>query len=313
MQQFLKEQLLDQTLKFTSWKCLTILDLKSQFRLQRNQDGHPMFWFPKDRVDSWTNCISRKSDMMSPVRSEHANAKESEPSLATIDRRILLRRLLQVVRAPGNWMRTLSAFLPAQCACSQKEPFLRRKGSGKILLPINSSYGGSLPTAISKMVTRLVRHYDQEERQSDGAVHGGTIGPKLVKVFAKQGARDFSEEALASTHPWRKQQDTVRILRGFQKLFGLLSSNSRTLWWNNNCSWIDGAQLNSLRLETNCVSQGLFFQNQSILEKGLIAGRNSKQARTTDHLLHTSQPIRWKSRWTSTQWWHHNSQESALS
>ena len=176
MQQFLKEQLLDQTLKFTSWKCLTILDLKLQFRLQRTQDGHPMFWFPKDRVDSWTNCISRISDMMSPVRSEHANAKESELCLATIDRRILLRRLLQVVRAPGNWMRTLSAFLPAQCACSQKEPFLRRKGSGKILLPINSSYGGSLSTAISKMVTRLVRHYDQEERQSDGAFHGGTIG-----------------------------------------------------------------------------------------------------------------------------------------
>ena len=44
------------------------------------------------------------------------------------------------------------------------------------------------------MVTRLVRHYDQEERQSDAAVHWDTMRPKLLKAFAKQGARDFSEE-----------------------------------------------------------------------------------------------------------------------
>ena len=44
------------------------------------------------------------------------------------------------------------------------------------------------------MFTRLVRRYDQEERQSDAAVHWDTIRRKLLKAFAKQGARDFSEE-----------------------------------------------------------------------------------------------------------------------
>ena len=187
--------------------------------------------------------IPKVSDMMSPARNHSLNMQtQKKANLAwrsrTLARGILLRRLLQVIRAPGNWMRTLSAVLPAQCTCSQKEPFPTTERKWQIT-PANSSYGGSLSTAISKMVTRLVRHYDHVERQSDGAAHWGTIGPKLVKAFAKQGTRDFSEDALASGHPWRKQQDTVRILRGFQKFLGWLSSNSRTLWWNDNCAWID--------------------------------------------------------------------------
>ena len=44
------------------------------------------------------------------------------------------------------------------------------------------------------MVTRVVRHYDQDERQSDAALHWDTIRPVLLKAFAKHGARDFSEK-----------------------------------------------------------------------------------------------------------------------
>ena len=55
-----------------------------------------------------------------------------------------------------------------------------------IFIPANSSYErGSLSTAISQVVTRSVRHYDQEERQSDAAVHWDTIRPKLLKAFAE--------------------------------------------------------------------------------------------------------------------------------
>ena len=42
------------------------------------------------------------------------------------------------------------------------------------------------------MVTRMVRHYDQYERQSDASMHWDTIRSVLLKAFAKQGARDFS-------------------------------------------------------------------------------------------------------------------------
>ena len=44
------------------------------------------------------------------------------------------------------------------------------------------------------MVTRMVRHYDQDERQSDASMHWDTIRPVLLKAFAKHGARDISEE-----------------------------------------------------------------------------------------------------------------------
>ena len=56
---------------------------------------------------------------------------------------------------------------------------------------IHSPEGGDLAKAVSKMVARMVRHYD--ERQSDGSMHCDTTGPVLLKLFAKHGARYFSE------------------------------------------------------------------------------------------------------------------------
>ena len=62
------------------------------------------------------------------------------------------------------------------------------------VIPANSSYGGALSIAVSKMVTRMVRHDDQDERQSDAAHHWDMRRPVLLKAFAKHGARDFSEK-----------------------------------------------------------------------------------------------------------------------
>ena len=40
---------------------------------------------------------------------------------------------------------------------------------------------------------RLVNHYDQDERDSDGAVHQHTVKSKLIREFGSRGARDFLE------------------------------------------------------------------------------------------------------------------------
>ena len=48
--------------------------------------------------------------------------------------------------------------------------------------------------AVSKMVTTVVRHYDQDERHSYGSMHWDTIMSVLLKAFAKHGARQFSEK-----------------------------------------------------------------------------------------------------------------------
>ena len=39
----------------------------------------------------------------------------------------------------------------------------------------------------------MLRHCDQEERQTDGSRHWDTIRPTLVRAFAQEGARDFAE------------------------------------------------------------------------------------------------------------------------
>ena len=41
---------------------------------------------------------------------------------------------------------------------------------------------------VSKLVMRLVRRYDQDERETDGAVHWKSMGPKLRKAFQKAGS-----------------------------------------------------------------------------------------------------------------------------
>ena len=44
------------------------------------------------------------------------------------------------------------------------------------------------------MVTKVLRHYDQEERQTEGSRHRDNIKPTLVKAFAREGARDFDDD-----------------------------------------------------------------------------------------------------------------------
>ena len=57
----------------------------------------------------------------------------------------------------------------------------------------HSSNGGYLAVALSKMVTTMLRHYDQDERQTGGSKHWDTIRPVLMKAIAQEGARDFDE------------------------------------------------------------------------------------------------------------------------
>ena len=67
----------------------------------------------------------------------------------------------------------------------------------KKLFPIHahSGYGSDSAVSISKTVTTMLRHLDQDERESDGSRHRDSIKSVLVRKFAYEGARDFSDEA----------------------------------------------------------------------------------------------------------------------
>ena len=58
----------------------------------------------------------------------------------------------------------------------------------------HSPDGGHLAASVSKMVTAMLRHFDQEEQPTDGSRHGDSIEPVLTRASAHEGAQDFSDE-----------------------------------------------------------------------------------------------------------------------
>ena len=128
----------------------------------------------------------------------------------------------------GNFLRTPSA--PSQASSYTQRTILATKRKWTIIF-CHFLFARAQSIAASKMVTRLVRHYDQDERQSDASLRWNNMRTVLLKAFAKHGARNFSDE------------QCLRLGRAFEnceesKNLGLLLSNSRTLWWNTDWpSW----------------------------------------------------------------------------
>ena len=54
-----------------------------------------------------------------------------------------------------------------------------------VVIPANPSYVGALSIQVPKMVTRMVRHYDQEEREPDGSHLWDTVRLVLLKSFGR--------------------------------------------------------------------------------------------------------------------------------
>ena len=102
---------------------------------------------------------------------------------------------------PGNWKRTthvgkLAAnpvTLTERPVCFTKRTISALERKWRIILAFPTYAERSLSSAISKTVTKLVRHFDQDERQTDAAVHWDSIGPVLLNAFADMGASEFSE------------------------------------------------------------------------------------------------------------------------
>ena len=69
-----------------------------------------------------------------------------------------------------------------------KETFIPRGKRKWITIDANPSPRSGLPTKASKMVTKMVRHHDQDEREQDGSCHWKTVKWVLLKVFAQEGA-----------------------------------------------------------------------------------------------------------------------------
>ena len=74
-----------------------------------------------------------------------------------------------------------------------QEVFLLEVRKWNDILSSQHTRGHDIEALVSKLVLRLVRHYDQHERETDGAVHWDSMGPKLRKTFQKVGRHKFSD------------------------------------------------------------------------------------------------------------------------
>ena len=143
---------------------------------------------------------------------------------------------------------------------------------------------------------RLVRHYDQDERETDGAVQWNSMGPKLREACQKVGGQKFSDS------DWLKY-----IYEGSNKTRSQYCMTSRNLFlYMRAIQGHTGGNLIAPELMGHVAipykrkeflfHRGCSHSVQSILRSGLLArGRESREGRP-DHLLHTSQPIREQSR-----------------
>ena len=182
-----------QSSKFRSWKFLTIMDLKSQFQrmdvLWFITKGDSQFAYeshiPNSELRSSAELLSelQKSEGRKPCLTKPKTRNQETGAV----------HVTSPTSIKGDLCGTPSAFFSARRPFFTQRTIPATEKKWKVI-PANSSCGGALSMAVSKIGTRMVRHYDQDERQSDAALHRDTIRPVLLKAFAKHGARDFSEK-----------------------------------------------------------------------------------------------------------------------
>ena len=82
----------------------------------------------------------------------------------------------------------------------QKKLFLLQKRKWNDILACKHFKGYTFEAEVSKLDMRFERRYDHDGRETDGAVHWNSTGPKLRKAFHKAGRQKFSDSRLALVH-----------------------------------------------------------------------------------------------------------------
>ena len=147
-----------------------------------------------------------------------------------------------------------------------------------ITIHANSKRGSDLAIFISKTVTIMLRHYDQDERESDGPRHWEAIKSVLLRKFARDGGRDFSDEVWLQKIFEGSSKKIIEYCKNKDGILMLFTSYSRTFWWYSNRARMDG--LCNKKILRNwkryIFHRGRSWNFQSIFGKGLIPGGKEK-------------------------------------
>ena len=112
---------------------------------------------------------------------------------------------------------------------------------------------------ISKVVSKLVRHENGRDRETDGAIHWKFIFPKLIITFRRDGSHELTDRAWIN-YIWKGSSKTQRpALSEFLQQLIVHPSHSRSHRRRNDWTWDDGVTSSYPQLETVCVPQRLFI------------------------------------------------------
>ena len=153
--------------------------------------------------------------------------------------------------------------------------------------------GSDLAIFHSKTVTTMFRHVDQDERESDGSRHWESIGSVLVRKFAYEGARDFSDEmsitkVFLKAHT-KKELSTVKkrlscmFLRAIQGHSGVISIEFELM----------GHVVNTSKLGKVLIPQKTLMELPVHIGKSTDSRRKREKKSPSGILSHTNESL-WK-------------------
>ena len=142
--------------------------------------------------------------------------------------------------------------------------------------------GDCVPAEISKLVMRLVRHYDQDERETDAADYWNSMVPKLRKAIQKSGGRKFSDtDWLQHIHEGSNKMRFQYCISSKSSLLYIRAVQGHT-GGNLIAPELMGHVAIPYKWKEFLFHRGCSFNVTSILKSGLIAGgRESKEGRQT--------------------------------
>ena len=163
LRQFLEEQLLDQSLKFRTWVILDQCGLEIAIirRTHPRKENEYPCCDSRGGVGSWMKSIFQMPNS-DQVQNYSVNFKKSEGVESCSGQSNTSNK--------ETFANTLS-IRPSQASSFAQRTISTNERKWKVI-PATSSYGGALSIQVSKIVTRMVRHYDQDERQSDAQCIG---------------------------------------------------------------------------------------------------------------------------------------------
>ena len=231
---------------------------------------------------SWMVTCRRKNGNVEEL---HLNDPDHNPTSSELllERSVARERELERKSHPGasrKLMRSSWKVRWIQCAnCSEQVlPIEERKWND---IPACRQFRGhTFEAEVSKLATRLGRRYDQDEKETDGAVQWNSMGPKLQKASHRDGGQNSRTQIGFNTFLKEATRWGSSIFTSSRGVLWCIGAVKDTHWWESDSAWVCGSRRNSAQMER--MPWRCSYDATSILKSGLFAGGGeSKEGRQT--------------------------------